>query len=211
MSAEIERPQRPRLTFPYWLALILFLVTLASAILLGGQFILSPEYREARMVYGGVTVATALLLWLWVLGSTRRFRKREFAGPIQTVRGADSPFQPITALVFLAIAAYLAYSITIPIVGHALADQRTVGYDFAIAGEPDAPRRGCAKVKATQDFYGETTICVPDDILVAGTPPPPALRLTGRRSEFGFWPERYEVASSEGPVRKVAPAKDTTN
>ena len=211
MSAEIERPPRPRLTFPYWLALILFLVTLASAILLGGQFILSPDYREHRLVYGGVTVAVALLLWLWVLGSTRRFRKREFAGPIQTVRGADSPFQPITSLVLLGVAAWLGYSVTIPMVGHALADQRTVGYDFALAGAPEAPRRGCAKVSATQDYFGETTICVPEDLLVAGAPPPPALRLTGRRSDFGFWPERYEIPSADGPVRKVAPAKDTAD
>ena len=211
MSAEIERPQRPSLTFPYWLALLLFLGTLASAILLGGQFVLSPEYREQRLIYGGTTLAIALLLWLWVLGSTRRFRKREFAGPIQTVRGADSPFQPISALVFLAIAAYLAYSVTIPMVGHALADQRTTGYDFALAGEPDPPRGGCAKVKATQDYYGETIICVPEHLLLTGAPFPPALRLTGGRSEFGFWPERFEVASSEGPVRKVAPAKDTNN
>ena len=87
MSADIERPSRPRLTFPYWLALILFLITLASAIVLGGQFVLSPDYRDHRLIYGGVTVAIALLIWLWILGSTRRFRKRDFTGPIQTVRG----------------------------------------------------------------------------------------------------------------------------
>ena len=113
-------------------------------------------------------MAVAFLLWLWVLGSTRRFRKREFAGPIQTVRGADSPFQPITSLVFLAIAAWLAYSVTIPMVGHALADQRTVGYDFAIAGSPMRRAAAAQKCSATQDYFGETTICVPEDILAAG-------------------------------------------
>ena len=60
--SEIERPKRPRLTFPYWLALIAFLVTLSSAILLGGQFILAPDYRESRLVYGGVTLAIAVLI-----------------------------------------------------------------------------------------------------------------------------------------------------
>jgi len=207
MSSEIERPQRPRLTFPYWLALILFVVTLASAILLGGQFILSPDYRENRLVYGGVTVAVALLLWLWVLGSTRRFRKREFAGPIQTVRGADSPFQPITSLVLLGVAAWLAYSVTIPFVGHAFADQRTVAYDFTLAGTPEPPRRGCAKTLAREDTFGDATICVPEDLVAAGTIPA-ALRVTGRRSDFGFWPERFAIPSSDGPVRKTAPLKN---
>src|SRR5690348_12339900 len=140
--SEIERPQRPRLSFPYWLALIAFLITLTSAILLGGQFILSPDYRESRLIYGGVTLAVAVLIWLWILGSTRRYRKRDFTGPIQTVRGADSPFQVITSLVLLAVGAWLAYTVTIPFVGHALADQRTVSYDFALAGTPEAPRRG---------------------------------------------------------------------
>lgn len=207
MSTEIERPQRPRLTFPYWLALILFIITLASAILLGGQFVLSPEYRAELLLYGGITVAVALFLWLWVLGSTRRFRKREFDGPIQTVRGADSPFQPITSLVLLTVAAWLGYSTTIPMVGHALADQRTAGYDFAVTGTPEAPRRGCAKVRATQDDFGDTTICIPETLLAEGAAPA-ALRVTGRRSDFGFWPERYEIPAADGPVRKAAPTKD---
>lgn len=207
MSNDIERPQRPRITFPYWLALILFLITLASAILLGGQFLLSPEYRADRLLYGGITVAVALLLWLWVLGSTRRFRKREFAGPIQTVRGADSPFQPITSLILLGVAAWLGYSTAIPIVGHALADQHTVAYNFALVGTPDAPRRGCAKARATQAFFGETTLCVPEGLLAEGAVPV-ALRVTGRSSGFGFWPERFQIPTADGPVRKAAPLKD---
>lgn len=208
MSAEIERPQRPRLTFPYWLALILFLVTLGSSIILGGQFVLSPDYRDERLLFGGVTVGVALLVWLWILGSTRRFRKRDFTGPIQTVRGADSPFQVITSLVLLSVAAWLGYTVTIPMAAHALSDQRTVSYDFALAGTPEAPRRGCAKVRATQEYYGGTTLCVPEDLVPAGGTLPAALRLTGRRSDFGFWPETYEVAGAAGPVRKIAPAKN---
>ena len=207
MSTEIERPQRPRLTFPYWLALIFFLVTLGSAITLGGQFVLSPDYRAERLVYGGITVAIAVLIWLSILGSTRRFRKRDFAGPIQTVRGADSPFQVITSLVLLGVAAWLGYSVTIPLVGHALADQRTVTYDFTLAGMPEAPRRGCAKVRATQDVFGDTTICIPEDLLEGGTVPQ-TLRVSGSRSGFGFWPERFEIPGADGPVRKVAPLKD---
>jgi hypothetical protein len=206
--SEIERPQRARLSFPYWLALILFLVTLGSAIALGGQFVLSPDYRADRLLYGGITVGVAFVLWLWILGSTRRFRKRDFAGPIQTVRGADSPFQVITSLLLLSVATWLGYTVTIPMAAHALSDQRTVSYDFALTGTPAAPRGGCARVSASQDFYGETTICVPPDLVPAGATTPPALRLTGRRSDFGFWPERFEVANARGPVRKVVPDKD---
>jgi hypothetical protein len=82
-----------------------------------------------------------------------------------------------------------------------------VGYDFTLAGTPEAPRRGCAKVRATQDLFGDTTICVPEDLLAEGTVPA-ALRLTGSRSEFGFWPEHYEIPGADGPTRKVAPLKD---
>jgi hypothetical protein len=207
MSAEIERPSRPRLTFPYWLALVLFVITLASAILLGGQFILAPDYRDHRLLYGGTTAAVAIILWLWILGSTRRYRVRTFTGPIQTVRGADSPFQPITSLLFLAVAAWLGYTVTIPFVGHALADQRTMTYVFAPAGTPETPRRGCAKTRTTQDYYGDAILCVPEDLLTDGVVPA-SLRITGRRSDFGFWPERFEIGGAEGPVRKATPLKD---
>lgn len=207
MASEIERPQRPRLSFPYWLALILFIVTLASAVLLGGQFVLSPDYRAERLLYGGVTVGIAILLWLWILGSTRRFRKRDFTGPIQTVRGADSPFQVITSLVLLGVAAWLGYSVTIPFIGHALADQRTVSVDFAVTGTPEAPKRGCAKVRATEAYFGDTVICVPEALIVDGAAPA-ALRLSGRRSEFGFWPERFEIPSADSRTRKSVRVKD---
>jgi hypothetical protein len=208
--SEIERPQRPRLSFPYWLALIVFAITLADAVFLGGRFILSPAYRDDRLIYGGVAFGIALLLWLWVVGSTSRYRKRDFTGPIQTVRGADSPFQPITAFVILAAAGWLAYSSTIPKLGHALADQRTVGYDFILAGTPETPRRGCAKVRVTEDYFGDATLCVPENLVIADAPLE-ALYVTGRRSDFGFWPEEYEVAfPQDGPAettRKVAPVK----
>ena len=68
--------------------------------------------------------------------------------------------------------------------------------------------RGAAEgARATQDAFGDTTLCVPENLLADGAIPV-ALRVTGRRSDFGFWPERYELPTADGPVRKAAPLKD---
>lgn len=202
MIDDADRPTRPRLTVPFWLSLLLFVATSMDVALLRGVFVATKAYRQDPTYYGIVVVAAALI-WLWVVGATRRYRQRDFEGPVQTVRGRDSAAQPVLAAILLIVAAFNAHGSTVPKLVHVMADQRTTTLLFETTGAPQARGEDCALVPATNFTTGPGTLCVPDAVLADGVPA--ALDVTGRISSTGFWVR--DIA----PLGRAVPASPTVS
>lgn len=182
------------MSFPFWVAIVLTIAIVAFAWPFAGKFIVATEYREDRVFLWSV-IGVGVVLWLWIVLATRT-RRRAFDGPIETIRGTDTPVQPVIALPLIVFACVVAYQVALPMLLHALADHDRHSYAFALTGSPATAKNGCSRVDAESDEIGKATLCIPDDILAESETPPGAALVEVDRSPFGYWPMDFRVADT---------------
>lgn len=187
------------LSSPYVLVLALFIAAILDVTMFNGGFLVSGAYREMRPAISGGVLVVALLLWFGVLGAARRNAVAVSEIPVQTVRGRNGVFQPVSAIVLLLFAASIASGHSIPKHLHGLTTEVTDRVTFTLVDAPSPERRGCRETRASNPSYGNVILCLPVGVALAFEEDAGAravVSASGTWSDFGFQPEHFELIGS---------------